>query len=145
MVQLINILFTIFLAMGEEKKTYGSSDFAAPEVKLAQVLKEFSNYKDQKITMEGTVKQVCQEKGCWLKFEDQNLSIRTVMKNYGFTVPKDIRGKKIRITGVMEQKELPVKVVHHYMRDEGLSEEEIKKVNTPQKVFQFVADGIQQL
>ena len=67
------------------------------------------------------------------------------MKDYGFTVPKELQNKKVRVTGVMEQKELPVKVVRHYMKDEGRPDDEIKKVNAPQKVFQFVAEGIEQI
>jgi hypothetical protein len=142
---IFSILLMAFVVSAEDAKVYGTSDFAAPKVKLAQVLKDFESYKDQKITLEGSVQQVCQQKGCWLKLEDQNVSVRTLMKGYGFTVPKELKNKKVRMTGVMEQKELPLNVVRHYLRDEGRSEEEIKKVNAPQKVFQFVAEGIEQI
>lgn len=126
-------------------KTYGASDFAAPTVKLAQVLKDFETYRNQTISVEGKVEQVCQEKGCWIKIEDQHISVRAIMKGHSFKVPQELKSKRVKMTGVMEQKELPVKVVRHYMKDEGRTAEEIKRVTAPQKVFQFVVDGVQEL
>ncbi len=126
-------------------KTYGSSDFAAPSVKLAQVLKDFETYRNQTISVEGKVQQVCQEQGCWVKLEDQNITVRAIMKGHSFKVPKELKDKRVKLTGVMEQKELPVKVVRHYMKDEGRPADEIQKVTSPQKVFQFVVDGVQEI
>lgn len=126
-------------------KTYGSSDFNAPTVKLAQLLKDFETYRNQTVSVEGRVQQVCQEQGCWIKIEDQNISVRAIMKGHSFAVPKELKNKRIKITGVMEQKDLPAKVVRHYMKDEGRTNEEIQRVNSPQKVFQFVVDGVQEI
>ncbi len=42
----------------------------------------------------------------------------------------------------MENKELPVKVVKHYLKDEGRPQAEIDKVTQPQKTFEFVANGV---
>lgn len=126
-------------------KAYGSSDFAAPTVKLAQVLKDFETYRNQTISIEGKVQQVCQEQGCWVKIEDQNITVRAIMKGHSFKVPPELKSKRVKMTGVMEQKELPVKVVRHYMKDEGRPADEIQRVNAPQKVFQFVVDGVHEL
>lgn len=126
-------------------KIYGASDFAAPTLKLNQVLKEFDTYKNQTVTIEGKVAQVCEEKGCWIKIEDQNITVRAIMKGHAFSVPKELKNKKVRISGMIEQKELPVNVVRHFMKDEGRPADEIKKVSQPQKVFQFVVDGVQEI
>lgn len=126
-------------------KVYGASDFVAPTVKLNDVLKDFEAYRNQTVTVEGKVVQVCEEKGCWIKIEDKNITVRAIMKGHAFSVPKELKNKKVRITGIMEQKELPVNVVRHYMKDEGRSADEIKKVTQPQKVFQFVVDAVQEM
>lgn len=125
-----------------EAKVYGQTDFAAPAVTLTQVLNDFEAYKNQPVTIEAQVQQVCEQKGCWIRVEDKNVSVRAIMKGHAFSVPKEFKNKRVKMTGIMEQKELPVKVVRHYMEDEGRSKEEIKKVNAPQKVFQFVVDGV---
>lgn len=142
---LLSLLVSAVMAAdtAPESKVYGQTDFAAPTVKLAQVINEFENYKNQTVTIEAEVQQVCEQKGCWIRVEDQHVSVRAIMKGHAFSVPKELKNKKVKMTGVMEQKELPVKVVRHYMEDEGRSKEEIKKVNAPQKVFQFVVDGVQ--
>jgi hypothetical protein len=70
-------------------KVYGASDFAAPTLKLNQVLKEFDTYKNQPVTIEGKVAQVCEEKGCWIKIEDQNVTVRAIMKGHAFSVTSE--------------------------------------------------------
>lgn len=142
----ISLLVSFTVSVAEvSSKVYGASDFSAPAVKLEQVLKEFDSYKNKTITIDAQVQQVCEEKGCWVRVEDQNVTVRAIMKGHAFSVPKEFKNKKVRMSGVMEQKELPVNVVRHYMKDEGRSAEEIKKVNAPQKVFQFVVDGIKEI
>lgn len=131
--------------VSSDAKIYGASDFAAPTVKLSKVLQDFETYKNQTVSVEGKVAQVCEQKGCWIRIEDQNISVRAIMKGHAFSVPKELKNKKVKITGIMEQKELPVNVVRHYMKDEGRSNDEIKKVTQPQKVFQFVVDGVQEI
>lgn len=131
--------------MSTDAKTYGKSDIAGPTVKLGKVLENFDSYKNQTVSIEGKVAQVCEDKGCWIRIEDQNISVRAIMKGHAFSVPKELKNKRVRITGIMEQKELPVNVVRHYMKDEGRSADEIRKVNQPQKVFQFVVDGVQEI
>ena len=80
--------------------------------------------------------------GCWFELSEGQQVVRITMKDYGFTVPKDIINKKVKVVGVMENKELPVKVVKHYMKDEGRPQAEIDKVTQPQKTFEFVANGV---
>jgi uncharacterized protein YdeI (BOF family) len=132
---------TGFSAVAAE--TFGTGDFSTPPVKLATLLQDFEQYKDKKVVISGEVKDVCKEEGCWLKIEDQKISVRTVMKNHGFKVPAAIKHKTVLVAGMLVQKELPASVVKHYLRDEGKSEAEINKVDKPQKVFQFIADAVQ--
>jgi Domain of unknown function (DUF4920) len=125
-------------------KTFGKMDPAtAPQAKLSEVTQNFAKYKGQTVSILGSVKKVCEMSGCWFEMADGKEAVRITMKDYGFTVPKDIVNKPVKVVGVMEQKELPVKVVKHYMKDEGKSQAEIDKVTQPQKVFEFVANGVE--
>lgn len=125
-------------------KTFGKMDPAtAPQAKLAEVTKNFDKFKGQNVAILGNVKKVCEMSGCWFEMADGKDAVRITMKDYGFTVPKEIVNKQVKVVGVMEQKELPVKVVKHYMKDEGKSQAEIDKVTQPQKVFEFVANGVE--
>lgn len=121
---------------------YGKGEYSTEPVKLSTLMKDYSQYQGKKVVTTGTVYEVCTMEGCWLKLQDGDARVRVVMKEHGFTVPKEIKGKTIKLEGVMEQKEMPAKVIQHYMKDEGKPQKEIDKVTSPQKMFQFIADGV---
>lgn len=146
-----SIVFMIVTGMtlaGEKTgaKTFGTMEPAsARQVSLSEAIKSYDKYKGQNILMAGKVQKVCQMSGCWFEMADGKEKVRITMKDYGFTVPKDIVDKSVKVVGLLEQKELPVKVVKHYMKDEGLPQSEIDKVKEPKKVFEFVATGVELL
>lgn len=138
-------LLTSFLSASlwaADTKVFGAGDFSGEPVKLTTLLKEFDKYKDKKVVLTAQVEQVCQKKGCWVKVEDENVSVRAIMKDHAFSVPQELQHKTVKLEGKMVQKEIPVNAVKHFMRDEGKTEAEIKKVDKPQKVFQFIADAV---
>ena len=142
------LIFVIILSSTSlifaQSKTFGKMDpTTAPNLKMTDVMKTYEKYKGQPVAMTGSVKKVCEMSGCWFEMADGKESVRITMKDYGFTVPKEILNKSVKVVGVMEQKELPVKVIKHYMKDEGRPQTEIDKVTQPQKVFEFVATGVE--
>ena len=127
-------------------QTFGKMELATtPPMKMTDVLKSYDKYKGQNVVMTGSVKKVCEMSGCWFEMAEGKEAVRITMKDYGFTVPKEIVNKPVKVVGVMEKKELPVKVVKHYMKDEGRPQSEIDKVTKPQTVFEFVASGVEVL
>lgn len=58
------------------------------------------------VALEGTIKAVCQDKGCWLTFEQGDKSVHVTFEGYSFFVPKDSAGQKVRLEGkvVMKQR-----------------------------------------
>lgn len=124
------------------EQNYGKGEFKTEPVKLATLMKDFNQYGNKTVVTEGKVYEVCTQEGCWLKLQDGDAKVRVLMKKHGFTVPKEIKGKMVKIEGQIEQKEMPVQVIKHYMKDEGKPQSEIDKVTTPQKMFQFVAEGV---
>ncbi len=129
-----------------ETKTFGKMDpMTAPMTKMADIFKSYDKYKGQPVAMTGSVKKVCQMSGCWFELADGKEAVRITMKDYGFTVPKDLLNKSVKVVGVMEQKEMPVKAIKHYMKDEGRPQAEIDKVTEPKQTFEFVATGVEMI
>lgn len=122
--------------------TYGAGTTADGSVNINDLEKISKNNKfEGKIT--GKVKEVCQEKGCWMKVEKGNGEEMMVkFKDYGFFMPKNIVGKEVVLDGELIVKEVSVKQLQHYAKDAGKSEEEIKKITKPKKEQQFVAKGV---
>ncbi|HNQ27125.1 MAG TPA: DUF4920 domain-containing protein [Aquaticitalea sp.] len=95
------------------------------------------------IKMGGTVKEVCQVKGCWMTVDlgdGEEAVVR--FKDYEFFVPKNISGKEVVVNGSAYVKELSVAELRHRAEDGGKSEEEISAITEPQKTYVFMADGV---
>lgn len=91
----------------------------------------------------GTVTEVCQEKGCWMKIKPANGDLIMVkFKDYGFFMPKNIVGKTVVLEGDASIKETSVDMLRHYAEDAGKSRAEIKKIKKPKRELQFVAKGV---
>ncbi len=70
-------------------------------------------------------------------------AVRVTFKDYGFFVPKDIVGKKVRIQGKLTEKTMSVKEQKHYLEDEGAPKTELAKITEPKFVYEFIADGVE--
>lgn len=90
-----------------------------------------------------TVNDVCQAKGCWMRLnlDDQN-EVMVKFKDYGFFVPKDIKGKQVIINGKAFVTEVSVDEQRHYAEDAGKSPQDIAAITTPKRTYSFEADGV---
>ena len=71
-----------------------SKDGAAAELSTIAT-KLNSTYGKGKGTIKGVVKEVCQEKGCWMTMTlDNGDEMRVTFKDYKIFVPKDLGGKE---------------------------------------------------
>lgn len=145
-VVIISLFFT-FSVMAKDKKNFGQGEFQKEPVALAKVMENYEAYKNKNVVIQGKVSKVCKKKGCWLELEDKTAKVRTTMKDYGFFVPAEIKGKTVLIEGILEQKDMPKSALKHYMKDEGKTDKEIKAAmdkipGKTKRVFQFVANGV---
>ncbi len=91
----------------------------------------------------GTVAQVCQAAGCWMKIKTESgQTMRVTFKDYAFFVPKDIAGKKVVFEGFAQKTETSVAHLKHYAEDAGKSKAEIAKITKPEIAITFEAEGI---
>ncbi len=121
--------------------TFGAPiDAKAPVTPLPQLVAE--GKVDTQVVTTGEVKTVCQEKGCWMAVEAKGTGVRVMFANYGFFVPKDVKGKTATLSGKLVKKELSAAESQHFLADEGKSPAEVAKVKGSTVVYQFVADGV---
>ena len=73
------------------------------------------------VALEGTIKAVCQEKGCWLTFEQQEAHVHVTFEGYSFFVPKDSAGQKVRLEGKVLVKQRAKGEVEH-LEGEGATQ-----------------------
>ena len=91
----------------------------------------------------GTIKEVCQSKGCWMKVDlAHGEEVFVKFKDYGFFVPKDASNKKVVMNGLAFIEQMSVDEQRHYAEDEGLSKEAVEKITEPKKTLRFEADGV---
>ncbi|HEY1099971.1 MAG TPA: DUF4920 domain-containing protein [Myxococcota bacterium] len=102
-------------------------------------------FTDQVIEVRGTVRQSCQEKGCWMTVRsnnDANSAEMTVrFKDYGFFMPFNSRGSLVRYQGTLHLDILSPAEVAELQR-EGYSVGTLEPDGSAKQLL-FVAYGVQ--
>ena len=72
------------------------------ETPLASIVTSPTTFQGKAIATEGTVKAVCQERGCWMTLTDDSQKTAMVrMHGHSFFVPKNASGKRARVQGTI--------------------------------------------
>jgi hypothetical protein len=84
----------------------GAAMGKSPSIRLADVLADPDRFEDKTVIFRGTVAEVCQTKGCWMKVlgDSSAVGVRVTFKDYGFFVPKDSKGMLVQAEGVFHVK-----------------------------------------
>lgn len=122
---------------------FGAGVREGATVSVADVLKDPKAYDGKELRVSGTVREVCQTKGCWMRVggEGKEAQVFVKFKDYGFFVPKDAAGREAVLEGVVTIREVPVEEVKHYLEDAGKAEE-AAKVTEPAKEVRVMAAGV---
>ena len=86
-------------ALADTQK-FGAALTGLPATKLESVLAKPED--GQKVRLEGTVKAVCVNKGCWLELAQGDRSIHVTFKDYAFFVPKNGAGRTVVAEGIVK-------------------------------------------
>jgi hypothetical protein len=103
---------------------YGAPLAALPgsERPLAALVAEPDKYADAVVTVSGVVRQVCQQRGCWLELAADSspdaVGCRVVSQQHAFFVPRDSVGSQVRVQGKLEVHTVAAAQVQH-MEAEG--------------------------
>lgn len=125
------------------KKIYGKEFVDTNVIKMAELTQLATKYLGQAVVTEANVNSVCQNSGCWFetKLPDGG-AVRVTFKDYSFTIPKDSKGKNVRMAGTLVEKTMSVKEQKHYLKDAKATKKKIEQIKEPKKVYEFVATGV---
>ena len=71
-------------------------------IALSDVLANPAGYDKTPVVVEGVIAKACETKGCWMVLvpESGKDGMRVTFKDYGFFIPLDSKGMKVRAEGV---------------------------------------------
>ncbi|WP_375238944.1 DUF4920 domain-containing protein [Aurantibacter sp.] len=141
----------VFLALflgckNETYKSFGEKIISDDAIEVSSMLSHYKVLKegdtlDTKITAK--VLDVCQSKGCWMVLDlGEDQTARVKFKDYGFFMPKDIKGKEVVVNGKAFVNVMPVDELRHYAEDAGKTKEEIAAIVDTEKTYSLLADGV---
>lgn len=123
--------------------SFGTEITPADAMPVEQIVEDAERLGGQIVKVTGTVREVCQNKGCWMTLEaGGEKSVRVTFRDYGFFVPKDIAGRTVVLEGTVRMEELSVETLRHYAEESGKSEEEIAAIDAPDVQLTVIADGV---
>ena len=112
-------------------------------IELASIQNEMKGESKKDMKIKGVVKEVCQEKGCWMTMTLNNGDeMRVTFKDYKIFVPKDLGGKEVVLDGFAYTDTTSVEKLRHYAKDGGKSEAEIAAITSPKVQLAFEAKGV---
>lgn len=142
--------FLVFLVLANVQGSIAQSSLHGESFTLKKDINKTSNvFQNLEIAetvstqIKGTISEVCQAKGCWMKVHltDEN-EVFVRFKDYGFFVPTDSAGKEVVMNGQAFIEEMSVEDQRHYAMDKGATKEEVAKITEPKKTLRFEADGV---
>jgi hypothetical protein len=109
---------------------------------LAQVLDKPDAFTKDAVVTEGVVQAACTKMGCWMEVAPTagKSGMRVTFKDYGFFVPKDSKGMKARMSGLVEVKTLSKEEADH-LAHEGATI--ARNADGTAREVSFVADGVE--
>ena len=139
---IVFFLFNVTLAFSQTK-TFGEDIANQKIISTAQVAGLYSSTEKFNTSFKAKVTDVCQVKGCWMKLDIGNDNqVMVNFKDYGFFVPKDIKGKEVIVSGEAYMRNISVEELRHYARDRGESESFIQEINDPKEILSLKANGV---
>ncbi|MBM3804619.1 MAG: DUF4920 domain-containing protein [Acidimicrobiia bacterium] len=140
-VVILLFLSSVLSASKDGTRFFGKPLSLKKALNLQEALDHPAKYRDQKVLLEGNIRDVCQMKGCWLMLSDGRRNIRIKFAGYSFFVPKDSRGKKVRAEGRLIQETLSEEMARHYAAEES-GRQDFSTIKGPQQVVSFEAIGV---
>ncbi|MDZ7773870.1 MAG: DUF4920 domain-containing protein [Balneolaceae bacterium] len=124
----------------DDYRVFGSAFEEEGEIlAIDSVIASAEQYDGQRLKAEGTIKQVCQKKGCFFMLESEGVQARITFKDYGFFIPTNTAGLTVKVDGTFAVKELSEEQAKHYAEDAG---EDADAISGPQQEYTLVATSV---
>lgn len=128
-----------------EGKHFGARITAEGATAYEDLLAKMAEVDSLPIKLVGTVKEVCQKKGCWMTLVSDQPGypeMRVTFKDYAFFMPKDLSGRRVVVDGFAQVTTTSVEVLRHFAEDAKKSPEEIAAITEPKREVAFEAAGV---
>jgi len=94
------------------------------------------------VTVQGVVKEVCQEEGCWMTITDGTKTLRMTFKDEAFRVALKSAGEVV-VTGIVHEEIVPQDAVHAIGSSIGMSDESLRQLSGDQRWPLMTASGVE--
>jgi hypothetical protein len=129
-------------------KTYGQAVTPGESLPVATLVGKPDSYAGKDVTVEGTVRAACTNKGCWLELAESDKTgagappgCRVTFKDYGFFVPTNSAGSRARVQGTFELATVSAARVRH-LEQEGAAFAN-KQPDGTARELRLVATGVE--
>lgn len=130
------------VAQTDAYRDFGSRfDEQAARLPLDSLIAAAAVYDGQRVTTAGTIRQVCQKKGCFFML-DAGPGIppaRITFQDYSFFIPTNTAGARVALHGTFRVKTLTEEEARHYAEDTGA---DLQQVDGPQREYRLVAAAV---
>ena len=132
----LTLLIAATAFAGDVVKRGAAIPAGAKVVPLADILQTPEDFTKTPVVTEGVVEAACTNKGCWMQLG----GVRVTFKDYGFFVPKDSKGMKARVEGVVAIKTLSKDDADH-LEHEGAKL--TRNEDGTAREISFIANGVE--
>lgn len=135
-------------AQSKTGDTHGQTFTVQNPMDVATFTKAMANTdKMENVQVRGTITQVCQMAGCWVKLkndkgEDVFVKFPEHAKVHGFTIPKGDAGMTVVVNGVATRTVTSVEDQRHFAEDAGVAGADLDKITEPKVELRIDATGI---
>ena len=115
--------FLLFLSCTRDTRfenpgVYGVAPEEMSVTRIGDILTDGQTFEGKEVMVEGITGSVCENRGCWMYVEDGSSRIRVTFKDYGFFVPKDAQGKRVRVRGSVNSRLVSKETLQHWAEEE---------------------------
>ncbi|MDD8017981.1 MAG: DUF4920 domain-containing protein [Bacteroidota bacterium] len=143
---IIVTLFLILTTDAETKRKFGKELTVKEKTKISDVLSNPEKFDGKKIQVEGTIIDVCEKRGCWIKIGNVkgNESIQFKVDDGVIVFPMEINGQYVVAEGILSvkkySKEELLKIGEEQAKEEGKTFDP-NTVTEPKTVIQIKGEG----
>jgi hypothetical protein len=146
--KLIALIIAVFIGVTAlaAPKEYGKKITLKEKTKISDILADPEQFNGKKVLVEGTVVDVCSNRGCWIKLasDKEFESIRFKVDDGVIVFPMDAKGKTAVAEGVVSvrtySKEELIKQAEEHAKEEG-KEFDPSTITGPKTVVQIKGEG----
>jgi hypothetical protein len=141
-----------WMPIGEPKAI--PADLKGDVVDVAAALQDPAKFAGKTIVLRGRITEVCKKAGCWVRLAPRTpdatveqarfdtVFVKLTCPKTGRLVPMEGKGREAFAKGELVVEEVDEATARHYAEDSGMSQEQIAKIQGPQKTLRLMTPGV---